>query len=288
MAAVLPDNLEGDEDPFGERVISFREGELKVTVYENFVEAGIGGVVTAASIELARFLVEEFPMAFWKDKACLELGCGCGCVSSALLQTGAKVAAAEQEAFVEHLRINIELNQAAAAQHLGEKPSFKCEALNWDDSTSRAALREKLLDGTREPETNYVVGANCLYGTEAVEPFFATLASVSNAHTEVLMCGVPQPKDCGIEGDTILDGFLHTALNTYDCFLLGSGGVQAPEKGTADAAASGKSFAAKIAVEHNTTVKTLADGVWLMRPKGFGTPGPDWPKPLVSLAGTDG
>lgn len=279
----MPESLEGDEDPQGERVISLREGALQVTVYENFVEAGIGGVVTAASIELARFVVEELPADFWKGQVSLELGCGCGCVSGALLQTGAHVVAAEQEAFVEHLRINLELNEAAAVQLLGKKPCFRCEPLNWDDPSSRDSLREKLLGADGVPETAYIVGANCLYGTEAVAPFFETLFATSNSRTEVLMCGVPQPKNCGIEGDTILDGFLHMALATYDCYLLGLGGPQAPEKGTAEAAATGKSLCAKIALEHNVTVKSLADGVWLMRPKGLGALPEAWPKPIVSL-----
>jgi len=276
--------------PGGDREWCFRNGALTVRAFEDFVEGAIGGVVTAASIELARFTAEDAPEGTWSGRLCVELGSGCGLVSGALVKLGARVVATEQPEFLEHLRWNQSLNAPLASNSTtANAQSARCEPLDWTSEASRLQLRAALCqDGA-----DVIVGANCIYACDAVEGFLAGVAAISAPDTHVFVCGIPQPprNPQDSDGYSMLDTFLIAALLVYDCYLVGTGG-NAPLS-TSEARPAGddvsccrgvtssRSFADGVAHEHNLPVAALADGVWLLLSTGAAPP--DWVKPLFKL-----
>eukprot|EP00406_Dinophysis_acuminata_P061381 CAMPEP_0179274392 /NCGR_PEP_ID=MMETSP0797-20121207/33504_1 /TAXON_ID=47934 /ORGANISM="Dinophysis acuminata, Strain DAEP01" /LENGTH=190 /DNA_ID=CAMNT_0020982847 /DNA_START=43 /DNA_END=611 /DNA_ORIENTATION=+ len=155
----------------GNRTWRFRGGSLVVHAYEDFLAALIGGVVTTASVDLARFVAEGFPEGFWRGRSCVELGAGCGLVSGTLAQLGARVVATELEQFLPHLQWNLDLNTPAG---LSGRDAPQCQALNWDDEASRAQLRS----GLGAASADVILAANCAYA-DTTPSFVATLAAVA-------------------------------------------------------------------------------------------------------------
>lgn len=314
MAASAGDDKEawgGDEGvPGGDREWHFRDGTLTVRAYEDFVAGAIGGVVTAASIQLSRFVAEEAPEGTWCGRLCVELGSGCGLVSGTLVQLGARVVATEQEAFLEHLQWNLQLNAPPSA---GEEVA-RCETLDWDSSESRGRLRAAI----GEAGADFVVGANCIYATQAVAPFLSGIEAVFGPKTVAFVCGVPKPSaepkehtwEPGLaRGQTILDAFLAAAPATFDCYLVGTAGHSVaiatdaatvtlepghasqdegepthgdPNRATGAATAiDGRGVAEIVSERHGIPVGVLADAVWLLVSRG--TTPPAWVRPLLRL-----
>ena len=118
----------------GEKKHVFRDGSLVLRSYEDFMENAIGGVVTRASRDLVAWALEA-PIS-WHKQQTLELGAGCGLVSSALMHLGAAVVATDLLELVPHLEYNLSLN----ATGLG----WRVRALNWDSKSDRLALRAEL------------------------------------------------------------------------------------------------------------------------------------------------
>ena len=118
----------------GEKKHVFRDGSLVLRSYEDFMENAIGGVVTRASRDLVAWALEA-PIS-WREQQTLELGAGCGLVSSALMHLGAAVVATDLLELVPHLEYNLSLN----ATGLG----WRVRALNWDSKSDRLALRAEL------------------------------------------------------------------------------------------------------------------------------------------------
>jgi len=244
-----------------------------VLAYEDFVEAAVGGIITTASVELARFAAEFAPPGSWQDRSCVELGSGCGLVSGALVRLGARVVATEQAgAFLEHLRWNVGLNT------LAETPpgNARCEALDWGDDSSCRRLRE--LVGSEEGADG-IFAANCVYDCALVEPFFGAVAAISGPQTQFFMCGIPKPP-VRVEAATeicVLDAFLQAILGRFDCYLILTGQSTSPAKATAvvrgdiDTAASA-GVARTLAQRHSLSVNELADAIWLLVPPGVAPP----------------
>jgi len=109
---------------------------LIIRTYEDFMQNAIGGVVTRASKDLARWAT-EVPKD-WHGCQTVELGSGCGLVSSALLRMGAHIIATDLPEILPHLEYNISLNACSGCDE------WHVQALNWDSSSDRAALRSKL------------------------------------------------------------------------------------------------------------------------------------------------
>eukprot|EP00927_Polykrikos_kofoidii_P026814 TRINITY_DN23810_c0_g1_i1.p1 TRINITY_DN23810_c0_g1~~TRINITY_DN23810_c0_g1_i1.p1 ORF type:complete len:334 (+),score=52.51 TRINITY_DN23810_c0_g1_i1:88-1089(+) len=210
----------GDEGvPGGDREWRFRNGALTVKAFEDFVAGAIGGVVTAASIDLSRFVAEEAPEGTWRGRLCVELGSGCGLVSGTLAQLGARVVATEQVPFIEHLQWNLQLNVPPGTS----EDVARCEPLDWDNPASRQQLRQAIGDAGAD----FIVGANCIYATEAVAPFLAGISALTGPSTVAFVCGVPQPtmdQSDATGRETILDAFLAAAPSCFDCYLVSSGG----------------------------------------------------------------
>ncbi|CAK0894560.1 unnamed protein product, partial [Prorocentrum cordatum] len=217
----------------GDKQWHFCDGGLVVRAFEDFMEAAIGGVVTKASVDLARWCAERCPEGTWGGRRCVELGAGCGLVSGALLRRHARVVATDMEPLLEHLRWNLSLNAEDGS------PEHGVEALSWEDGASRQALRARLgPDGA-----GAVLAANCVYSHDAIGPFLATVEALSGKETLALMCGIPVPKalgqgaaagqgpastepgaateeatasECASEEATLIDGFLAAAPGLFD------------------------------------------------------------------------
>mmetsp|Transcript_101456 Transcript_101456/g.322391 ORF Transcript_101456/g.322391 Transcript_101456/m.322391 type:complete len:290 (-) Transcript_101456:55-924(-) len=277
--APAPDDSNAeDEWPSGEREWSFRDGRLVVKAYEDFVAAAIGGVVTAASGELARFAAEAVPEGHWVGRRCVELGAGCGLVSSTLMQLGARVIATDLEPFIDHLQSNIRLN-VPPEEHAG---SCSCRTFDWGDADMRRQLRDELGESGAEA----VFAANCIYDHEVIPLFIEAIAATAGSSTLVFMCGVPQPpaNPSGEDLDratvpSLLDDFLEAAPLRFDCHFL----LPAREGAVSTAAPTSPvgGLAARLAAQHGLPVAALADGIWLLMPRGAAPP--EWARPVLRL-----
>lgn len=259
----------------------FRGGDLVVQTFADFTEAAIGGVITTASADLARFVAEAVPDGTWQDTRCLELGSGCGLVSSTLLQLGARVFASEQEDFLDHLAYNLQMNEPAGAVPADKACVVACD---WGSEESRAQLRAQLgRDGAHA-----IFAANCVYDPETVVPFLETIAAAMGPDSAAFMCGVPVPKERH-EGGSILDAFLSAAPGHFDMHLLdfptGKPQLRDDEERRwfEPTGPVNPGPAAAIAAQHGVSEAALADGVWLILQSGVRPP--SWlPPALLTLA----
>lgn len=298
-------NHDGVEDdaPGGEREWRFCGGSLVVRTYEDFLNAAIGGIVTTASADLARFAAEVAPEQYWRGRSCVELGSGCGLVSSVLLRLGARVLATELDPFLSHLRWNLQLNAPDSVEE-------SCvAAFDWGDVEAQQATLRRLGTGGADA----IFAANCVYDKDAVPILFSAVRSISGPSTETFVCGVPVPRSAAASSSsslptvssaaasvggaamqgTILDAFLGAAVQEFDCYLLrgadASHGPEAtdmrqqavlcPEPNNDNPTELG--VAAVIASQHGVSVGQLADGIWL-----FLAPGrclPPWVRPQFCL-----
>lgn len=283
MASADAQQGDDDEPPGGEREWRFRDGALVVKTYEDFVDAAIGGVVTTASVDLARYVAEAAPSGYWQGRQCVELGSGCGLVSSTLLRLGASVTATELEAFLPHLRWNLQINSGELEEPRQEP---KVEDLDWGDPAARLRLRERL----GAAGASAVVGANCVYDPSTVPIFLDTVQALSGPSTLAFMCGVPVPRSAASstapgtlsERGTILDAFLEGAQKVFDCYLIeGACGVRSAEVSPPPATPAGPGIAEVIAAANGVTVRELADGIWLMLPEHV--PPPAWVKTRLKV-----
>ncbi|CAE8611278.1 unnamed protein product [Polarella glacialis] len=270
---------EDDRTFSGEKEWFFRKRALVVRTFEDFLEAAIGGVITRASEDLARWVSEDCPENHWQGRHCIELGSGCGLVSSTLLKLRASVVATDLEQLLPHLKWNLGLN----ADKDSERNSV--EALEWGDESARKALRQKV----GEAGAAGVFAANCVYSHEAVTPFLEAVHSISGSETLALMCGIPVPPASKVkqdgEGDTacFIDSFLATVPEYFDCHLVAVPGG-AEKSGRADKEASAvypDGIASSLAQAHGLTAGALADGIWLLKLPGNAPP--SWIKPLLTL-----
>ena len=118
----------------GEKQHVFQDG-LLVKSYEDFMENAIGGVVTRASRDLVAWCLSA-PLR-WREQHTLELGAGCGLVSSALLRLGACVVATDLSELLPHLEYNLSLNATGEGQ-------WRVRALNWESESDRSELRAEM------------------------------------------------------------------------------------------------------------------------------------------------
>jgi len=96
--------------------------------WEHASEIGLGAVVWDAALAFCD-LVESCgqPGAeFWRDKAVLELGAGCGASGLTLAAKGANVVLTDRAAVLPHLRANLALNSRLTAS---------VRLLDWNDAT---------------------------------------------------------------------------------------------------------------------------------------------------------
>lgn len=97
--------------------------------WERASEIGLGAVVWDAALAFCD-LVESCGHAggkFWRDKAVLELGAGCGAAGLTLAAKGANVVLTDRAAVLPHLKANLALNTRLAAS---------VRLLDWNDVTS--------------------------------------------------------------------------------------------------------------------------------------------------------
>eukprot|EP00913_Durusdinium_trenchii_P026474 g24840.t1 len=299
---------EHDFDEFaGEKQHHF--GKLVVRTYEDFMENAIGGVVTRASKDLARWAA-EVPQN-WHGCQVLELGSGCGLVSSALLQMGASVIATDLAEILPHLRYNLSLNDCEGCA------DWHVQALNWGslsetcpqmlqghhgkaevtriksqkslDAEDRSALRAKM----RHDGADAIFAANCVYSRDTVEMFLSTLQGLSGPQTLALMCGVPVPP--AIHGDvSIIDELLGALPCFFDSYLLEvpgeADGVLGELRSASDSKDSNDQNFSPLATElggaRGLTAAALADGIWLFKLPG--SPCPSWARPLLVLPSISG
>jgi len=177
----------------------FPEPVGAINIYENFLEAQIGGVVSAASVTLSRFLLSH--PQFIGGKRCVELGSGCGMVSMVAKKLGAKsIQITEMAPLLSHCKADLDLNEIEALL----KP------LSWDDRAQFEQL---------EP---YDIGlaAYCIYHLDAIEHFTSIIAA--HADTSFLVCGISEPSGENVKHrlrDTVLCRFLQECekhrLNLY-------------------------------------------------------------------------
>ncbi|CAK9015389.1 unnamed protein product [Durusdinium trenchii] len=271
---------EHDFDEFaGEKQHHF--GKLVVRTYEDFMENAIGGVVTRASKDLARWAA-EVPQN-WHGCQVLELGSGCGLVSSALLQMGASVIATDLAEILPHLRYNLSLNDCEGCA------DWHVQALNWGSLSDRSALRAKM----RHDGADAIFAANCVYSRDTVEMFLSTLQGLSGPQTLALMCGVPVPP--AIHGDvSIIDELLGALPCFFDSYLLEvpgeADGVLGELRSASDSKDSNDQNFSPLATElggaRGLTAAALADGIWLFKLPG--SPCPSWARPLLVLPSISG
>eukprot|EP00931_Biecheleriopsis_adriatica_P020363 TRINITY_DN13632_c0_g3_i1.p1 TRINITY_DN13632_c0_g3~~TRINITY_DN13632_c0_g3_i1.p1 ORF type:complete len:301 (-),score=79.81 TRINITY_DN13632_c0_g3_i1:7-882(-) len=262
-------NEQEEADVFaGEKTHSFRSGALVVHTFEDFMENAIGGVITRASKDLARWAAEVAPEGQWRACQTVELGSGCGLVSSVLMKLGADVTVTDMQELLPHLEYNLGLN---AEQGCGQR---SIQALDWGSQNDRDALRRRL-----GPQgASAIFAANCVYSIDTVEIFLATVKALSGPETLALMCGVPVPPEA--EHDvTMIDALLAACPDFFDSYLL-----EVP--GGAANAGVGKRLqssplAASLGKPHGLTAAALADGIWLFKLPG--SPCPSWLRPLLKL-----
>jgi len=264
------DQEEHEFDEFaGEKEHKLQDGRLVIRTYEDFMENAIGGVVTRASKDLASWAA-KVPKD-WHGCKTVELGSGCGLVSSALLKMGASIVATDLSELLPHLEYNISLNASAGCS------DWKVQALNWGSSSDREALRSKLgADGA-----DAIFAANCVYSRDTVEMFLTTLKALSGPETLALMCGVPVPpvqRGSDIT-ESIIDEFLSVCPDFFDSYLLEVPGEEDKPNESKDSP-----LATRLASSHGLTASALADGVWLFKLPG--SPCPSWVRPLLTLPST--
>mmetsp|Transcript_1671 Transcript_1671/g.2933 ORF Transcript_1671/g.2933 Transcript_1671/m.2933 type:complete len:276 (+) Transcript_1671:72-899(+) len=242
---------------------------LIIRTYEDFMQNAIGGVVTRASKDLARWAT-EVPKD-WHGCQTVELGSGCGLVSSALLRMGAHIIATDLPEILPHLEYNISLNACSGCDE------WHVQALNWDSSSDRAALRSKL--GSSGADA--IFAANCVYTLDTVEMFLETLKALSGPDTLALMCGVPVPPAMLQDGETsIIDAFLSACPRFFDSYLLEVPG-SLEDSGEELREQKDSALALQLASPHGLRASALADGIWLFKLPGC--PCPSWVRPLLVL-----
>lgn len=265
---------EDDENCFqGESERVFCGGRLSVSTFEDFVAYAIGGVVTRASQDLARWAAESAPEGFWQGCDCMELGSGCGLVSSTLLKLGARVFATDLPELLPHLEYNLKLNSEASSSR------YSVRALDWASQAAREELQRSMSSGRAKG----IFAANCIYDHEAVRPFLSTIMAFSGPETVAIMCGVPVPTSAPASGQaSYLDSFLAAVPEFFDChLLLVPGGAESAGRGRSQGDLEGSGLAASICRTHGFTPGALADGIWLLKIPG--APCPGWLTPLFSL-----
>lgn len=248
---------------------------ISLSIFEDPIEAAIGGVISAAAPTLTHFVAEAEPSR-WRGKLCVELGSGCGMVSAALAQRGAHVIATEQLAFLEHLEYNVRAN-------VPEGADVSFVACTWGESASieevQRAMNGRALD--------CVLCANCLYDLDAVDPFLQTLEDLCTESTEIYFCGMskPGPSNSSIEKLSVLDAFLLRVPQKFDSYLISvdhldpfrsikktvegseSNGSAKPEH-----EAKSNDYASSLCLQSGHTIDELANGVWLLRVPGAELP----------------
>lgn len=276
MHAMQADKEHHFDEFAGEKEHQFQGSgrNLIIRTYEDFMQNAIGGVVTRASKDLARWAT-EVPKD-WHGCQTVELGSGCGLVSSALLRMGAHIVATDLAEILPHLEYNISLNAYSGCDE------WHVQALNWDSSSDRAALRSKL--GSSGADA--IFAANCVYTRDTVGMFLKTLKALSGPDTLALMCGVPVPPAMLQDGETsIVDAFLSACPRFFDSYLLEvPGSLEDDEDEPRESKYS--PLALQLARPHGLRVSALADGIWLFKLPGC--PCPSWLRPLLVLESTFG
>eukprot|EP00397_Hematodinium_sp_SG-2012_P030795 GEMP01032640.1.p1 GENE.GEMP01032640.1~~GEMP01032640.1.p1 ORF type:complete len:291 (+),score=54.92 GEMP01032640.1:59-931(+) len=127
-----------------------------IRIYEDFLGAQIGGVVSAASVTLSRFLIARPEFVY--RKRCVELGSGCAMVSMVAKRLGAeRIQPTDIMDFLPHVQANLDLNQVEAHPM----------PLSWERRDQFEAL---------EP---YDIGfaAYCIYDRSVIGQFTSILAA---------------------------------------------------------------------------------------------------------------
>jgi len=190
MACAVP-----DEDVSDTMLWTFDEPVGTLHIYEDFLEAQIGGVISAAAVTLSRFLLQRPELV--RGKRCLELGSGCGMVSMVASKLeAASIQPTEVEGTIPHLESNLKLN----------KIDCETKSLWWGNKAQEAALDK------------YDIGfaAYCLYHHEVVDVFTSLLAAQESIF---LVCGLPEISENKTLEETVLYAWLKECerqqLNLY-------------------------------------------------------------------------
>lgn len=142
-----------------------------INIYENFLEAAIGGVVSAASVTLSRYLIAHPELVV--GRRCVELGSGCGMVSMVAKRLGAQsIQPTDMKDFIPHVQANLDLNQVEGS----------VRPLVWGDEAQLAQL---------DP-FDIALAAYCIYDFTAIEHFVSIMAACEGRRP-FLVCGIAEP-----------------------------------------------------------------------------------------------
>lgn len=255
------ERTEDNDDMFlGEHSWTFRNG-LMVRAYQSFVDAAIGGVVTAHSVSLSRFAAEQVPKEWWHGRLCVELGAGCGLVSNTLRQLKTRTIATDLLEVRDHLTYNLDLNCPSDGM-APDDVTCCCDELDWTSVTSRKKFREKYCrDGA-----DAILGANCIYGHSMVSPFLETIQGLLSLDGIALICGLPKPNFERSGGEpNFLDAFIAGLMcSGFDCYLLANIETNACGAGTKEGVPPVSGLGRQVAWKHGTPPDALVDNIWLL------------------------
>jgi SAM-dependent methyltransferase len=154
---------------------SLLDGSITVAIHED-LDAGLGGTLFDGSVALSSLIetiAKEKGLDYFKDKSFLELGAGCGFPGLFAGKLGSRVVLTDVDGpAIALLEENIELNKLVS--------KVEAKALDW--------FSPKHLDDVCSEKFDFVLAADTIYSTEAVEPFLKVCARIcsENPKAEIL------------------------------------------------------------------------------------------------------
>ena len=165
-----------------------------------FSEEGFASTVWDSAIVLAKYF--ELQSALFAGKRCVELGAGCGLLSSLLGRLGATVVATDLAENLPLLATNVKANHV---EREGVPPP-RVRELRWGAEAARALLRD-------EGRVDFVVASDIMYIHEAIDDLVATLDALCDADTTVLLAhGRNRPAEAAFLAAAAAAGMMVTPI----------------------------------------------------------------------------
>jgi len=188
------------------------EPSTLVLEQRRFSAEGFASTVWDSAIVLSKFL-ELRGRGALTGKQCLELGSGCGLLSTVLARLGATVTSTDLECNLPLLRENLRANC---------DQDVRVEPLMWAAETARAVRGDRVFD--------LVLASDVMYLEEAVPALVGTLLALCSMDTEVLIAhGRNRPAEkafltavqrAGFSCHEVLVEQLHPVYNCLDVSVL--------------------------------------------------------------------
>ena len=147
-------------------------GGFSILLAEQEVMDGFGHVIWDAAFLLVKHL-EQLGPKFLRGKRCIEVGSGVGLVGIAAASLGADIVLTDMPSALHLTQLNVERNRALVTQKGG---AIKAQPLAWGTSPSHLQAPYRL-----------VLASDVVYDNDLFPPLIATLVSLCDSNTEVLL-----------------------------------------------------------------------------------------------------